>query len=77
MLNLKSNLPNGSSCCVKLCLLSFDKNPHQTSDIVIISAAKHHHLHKSLKIKFKARQEFAKDKQGCCLKSKNMPRTKG
>ena len=46
---------------IKLGFFSFGKNPHQSSDIATISAAKHQHSDKSLKIKFKALKEREND----------------
>ena len=42
------------SCCVKLVCLLSAKNLYHTYNTVTISAAKHQHSDKSLKIKFKA-----------------------
>ena len=51
------------------CLFSFGKNLHPASDIVSVSAAKHQHLDKSLKTKFKALKKSREghSSQGCCF----------
>ena len=55
---MKHQTPDGMSLLHQTCILSFGKNPNQTSDMVTEPAPKQQCSNKSLKINHKALKEL-------------------